>query len=178
MIKTDVVIIGAGAVGSALARELSKYNLDVTVVDKNEDVGGDSSKSNSAIIHTGYDSVPGTLESRLVVAANPMYDKLTQDLDIPFSRIGAIVPAFDDEQFSKLAEIKHRAIENGVYDIEYKTGEELLAMEPELCPTVKGGLYIPRESVIDPFLLVIAMAENAVCKTFAFFDSNGFVFKK
>ncbi len=161
MIKTDVVIIGAGAVGSALARELSKYNLDVTVVDKNEDVGGDSSKSNSAIIHTGYDSVPGTLESRLVVAANPMYDKLTHDLDIPFSRIGAIVPAFDDEQFSKLAEIKHRAIENGVYDIEYKTGEELLAMEPELCPTVKGGLYIPRESVIDPFLLVIAMAENA-----------------
>ena len=82
--KTDVVIIGAGAVGCAIARELSRYQLDVTVVEKNEDVGGDASKSNSAIIHTGYDASPGTLESQLVVAANPMYDQLTRDLDIPF----------------------------------------------------------------------------------------------
>lgn len=161
MIKTDIVIIGAGAVGSALARELSKYQLDVTVIEKNEDVGGDSSKSNSAIIHTGYDAAPGTLESQLVVAANPMYDKLTKDLDIPFSRIGAILPAFNDEQFEKLPALKHKAMMNRVYDVEYKTGAELLEMEPELNPEVKGGLYIPRESIIDPFLLVIAMAENA-----------------
>ena len=92
MKKTDIVIIGAGAVGSALARELSKYKLDVTVVEKNSDVGGCASKSNSAIIHTGYDAKPGTLESRLVVAANPMYDEICKDLDIPFSRIGAILP--------------------------------------------------------------------------------------
>ncbi|MBE5943277.1 MAG: FAD-dependent oxidoreductase, partial [Lachnospiraceae bacterium] len=77
MIKTDVVVIGAGAVGCAIARELSKYNVDVIVVDKRDDVGGDASKSNSAIIHTGYDAAPGTLESQLVVAANPMYDELT-----------------------------------------------------------------------------------------------------
>lgn len=76
--KTDVVIIGAGAVGCAIARELSRYEMDVTVIDKNEDVGGDASKSNSAIIHTGYDASPGTLESQLVVAANPMYDQLTK----------------------------------------------------------------------------------------------------
>ena len=84
MLKTDVVIIGAGAVGCAIARELSKYQIDVTVVDKNEDIGGDASKSNSAIIHTGYDASPGTLESELVVAANPMYDELCRDLDVPF----------------------------------------------------------------------------------------------
>lgn len=161
MKKTDVVIIGAGAVGSALARELSKYKLDVTVVEKNEDIGGDSSKSNSAIIHTGYDAAPGTLESELVVAANPMYDKLTADLDIPFKRIGAILPAFTEEQFEKLPALKHKAMMNRVYDVEYKTGEELLKMEPNLNPEVKGGLYIPRESIIDPFLLVIALAENA-----------------
>ena len=161
MKKTDVVIIGAGAVGSALARELSKYQLDVTVVEKNSDIGGDSSKSNSAIIHTGYDAAPGTLESQLVVAANPMYDEICKDLDIPFRRIGAVLPAFTDEQMEQLPKIKHKAMMNRVYDVYYKTREELLEMEPELNPEVKGGLYIPRESIIDPFLFCIALAENA-----------------
>ena len=148
MKKTDIVIIGAGAVGSALARELSKYKLDVTVVEKNEDIGGDSSKSNSAIIHTGYDAKPGTLESQLVVAANPMYDKITAELDIPFKRIGALLPAFTQEQFEQLPALKHKAMMNRVYDVEYRTGEQLLKMEPNLNPEVKGGLYIPRESII------------------------------
>ncbi|MBR5338471.1 MAG: NAD(P)/FAD-dependent oxidoreductase [Lachnospiraceae bacterium] len=159
--KTDVVIIGAGAVGCAIARELSRYQMDVIVVDKNEDVGGDASKSNSAIIHTGYDASPGTLESELVVAANPMYDEIARDLDVPFQRIGAILPAVTDEQFEKLMDIKHKAVKNRVYDVQYKTGAELLQMEPNLNPEVKGGLYIPRESIIDPFILVQAYAENA-----------------
>ncbi len=161
MLKTDVVVIGAGAVGSAVARELSKYAVDVIVVEKNEDVGGDASKSNSAIIHTGYDAAPGTLESQLVVAANPMYDEITKDLDVPFSRIGAILPAITDEQFEKLPAIKEKAFNNRVYDVEYKTGKELLEMEPNLNPEVKGGLWIPRESIFDPFILVQALAENA-----------------
>ena len=161
MNKTVGVIIGAGAVGCAIAHELSKYNVKVTVVEKNEDVGGCASKSNSAIIHTGYDAAPGTLESQLVVAANPMYDDLCKDLDIPFKRIGAILPAVTDEQFERLPEIKEKAFRNHVYDVEFKTGEELLAMEPELNPNVKGGLYIPRESIIDPFIFVQALAENA-----------------
>ena len=159
--KTDVVVIGAGAVGCAIARELSKYKVNVVVVDKRDDVGGDASKSNSAIIHTGYDAAPGTLESQLVVAANPMYDQLTKDLDIPFERIGAILPAFTDEQFEKLPSIKEKAFKNHVYDVEYLSREEILAKEPELNPEVKGGLYIPRESIIDPFILVQALAENA-----------------
>lgn len=161
MLKTDVVVIGAGAVGCAIARELSKYNIRVIVVDKNEDIGGDASKSNSAIIHTGYDATPDSLESQLVVAANPMYDEIVKDLDVPFKRIGAILPAFTQEQFDKLPEIKAKAFKNRVYDVEYKSGEELLAIEPNLNPEVKGGLYIPRESIIDPFILVQALAENA-----------------
>ncbi len=161
MLKTDVVVIGAGAVGCAVARELSKYAVDVIVVEKNEDIGGDASKSNSAIIHTGYDAAPGTLESQLVVAANPMYDEIVRDLDVPFSRIGAILPAITDEQFEKLPEIKEKAFRNRVYDVEYKTGAQLLEMEPNLNPEVKGGLWIPRESIIDPFILVQALAENA-----------------
>jgi glycerol-3-phosphate dehydrogenase len=161
MIKTDVLIIGAGAVGCAIARELTKYRVQVLVVDKNEDVGGLASKSNSAIIHTGYDAPPGTLESELVVAANPMYEKLSRDLDIPFAKIGAILPAFTDEQFGMLPSLKEKAFKNRVYDVEYLTGEQLLAIEPNLSPEVKAGLYIPRESIIDPFLLVVAYAENA-----------------
>ncbi len=161
MKKTDVVVIGAGAVGCAIARELSKYHMDVIVVDKNEDVGGDASKSNSAIIHTGYDAAPGTLESQLVAAANPMYDELTRELDVPFARIGAILPAITQEQFDKLPEIKEKAFRNHVYDVEFKSGKELLKMEPNLNPEVKGGLVIPRESIIDPFIYVQALAENA-----------------
>lgn len=161
MLKADVVIIGAGAVGCATARELSKYKLDIIVVDKNEDIGGDASKSNSAIIHTGYDAAPGTLESELVVAANPMYDEITRDLDVPFKRIGAILPAITDEQLEKLPSIKEKAFKNRVYDVEYITSEQILEMEPNLNSEVKGGLYIPRESIIDPFIYVTALAENA-----------------
>lgn len=161
ILKTDVVIIGAGAVGCAIARELSKYKIGVTVVEKNEDIGGDASKSNSAIIHTGYDATPGTLESQLVVAANPMYPELAKDLDVPFRQVGALLPAISDEQYKSLPVIKEKAFHNRVYDVEYLTKEQLLEMEPNLNPEVKGGLYIPRESIIDPFIYVQALAENA-----------------
>ncbi|MGP1508329.1 MAG: NAD(P)/FAD-dependent oxidoreductase [Sphaerochaeta sp.] len=162
MPKADVLVIGAGAVGCAIARELSKFNLKVIVVDKNSDVGGRASRSNSAIIHTGYDASPGTLESELVVAANPMYDKIAADLDVPFNRIGAILPAINDEQFEKLPALKEKAFKNRVYDIDYLSADEIKRMEPEISPEVRGGLYIPRESIIDPFLLVVGYAENAV----------------
>ena len=108
MLKTDVLVIGAGAVGCAITRELTKYNVNVICVDKREDIGGDASKSNSAIIHTGYDATPGTLESELVVAANPRYEKLCADLDIPLKKVGAILPAINDEQFAKLPSIKEK----------------------------------------------------------------------
>ena len=162
MLKTDVVIIGAGAVGTAIARELSRFKLDLILLDKNEDVGGDASKSNSAIIHTGFDAPPGSLESRLVVSANPMYDKLTENLDIPFKRTGAILVATTQEEYNLLPEIKEKAYKNGVFDIDYLTSKEIKEMEPEVSDEVLGGLLILRESIIDPFLLVTAQADNAV----------------
>ena len=129
MLKTDVVIVGAGAVGCAIARELSKYHVDVVVVDKRDDVGGDASKSNSGIICSGYDAYPDTLESKLIVAANPMFDKLAAELEFPFVRCGAILPAFTDEQYEKLPSIKENAFKNHVYDIEYLSSEQILAIE-------------------------------------------------
>lgn len=160
--KADVLVIGAGAVGCAIARELTKYNLSVVVVEKNSDVGGLASRSNSAIIHTGYDATPGSLESELVVAANPMYDKITKDLNVPYERVGAILPAISEEQFQSLPSLKSKAFKNKVYDVEYLSREQVLEREPEVTPDVRGGLLIPREHVIDPFLLVIGYAENAV----------------
>ena len=99
------------------------------VVDKNEDVGGDASKSNSAIIHTGYDATPGSLESQLVVAANPMYDEICRDLDVPFKRIGAILPAITDEQFEK----NYRTVLDA---IKSRTNARILMIQPFLLETV------------------------------------------
>jgi glycerol-3-phosphate dehydrogenase len=158
----DVVIIGAGAVGAAIARELAKYELKILLVDKNEDIGGDASKSNSAIIHTGYDASPGTLESSLVVAANPMYDKFCEELEIPFKRTGAILVAVTQEEFELLPAIGEKSRKNGVDDIELLAPETIRELEPNVTDKALGGILIPRESIIDPFLLVIAQAESAV----------------
>jgi len=172
MLTTDVVIIGAGAVGTAIARELSRYKVDVLVVDKNEDVGGDASKSNSGIIHTGYDASPGTLESRLVVAANPMYDRHVKELDIPFKRVGALLTAVTQEEYELLPELFRKAHKNGVYDVEMLTPQQAKHLEPNISDEVKGAIYIPRESIIDPFLMVVARAENAVANGVKFMLST------
>ncbi len=146
--KADVLVIGAGAVGTAITRELTKYRLNVICVDKREDVGGDCSKINSAIIHTGYDDAkPGTLKSELVVSANPQYDKLTKDLDIPFKRIGAILPAITDEQFAQLPEIKEKALKNRVYDDEYLSKEKILEIEPKHKTPMLKAVCLFRERV-------------------------------
>ena len=158
---SDIVIIGAGAVGTAIAREFSKYQVRVMVVDKRDDVGGDASKSNSSIICSGFDCTPGTLESQLCVASRAMFDRTAEELDIPFRVCGAIMPAITQEQMDILPQIYRDAFENHVYDVEYLSAEQIREMEPEVSPDVLGGLYIPREGVINPFLLVVAEAENA-----------------
>ena len=167
-IDTEVLIIGAGAIGTALARELSRYKVDVIVVDGRNDVGGDASKSNSAIVHTGFDAEPGSLESELVVHANPMFDELCAKLDIPFLRCGAILVATTDEEERQLPLIMKKAEANMVPDVTYLTGEKILEMEGDVTSDVRGGLHIPRESIIDPFILVVAQAENAAQNGVAF----------
>jgi len=160
--RTDVLIIGAGAVGTALARELSRFEIGVTVVDRLNDVGGDASKSNSAIVHTGFDAPPGTLESAMVVRANPMYDDLCRDLDIPFRRTGAILVAVTQEEEAELPHILAKAQANHVYDVTPLTAQQVRELEPSVTSHVKAGLHVPRESIVDPFLLVAAQAENAI----------------
>lgn len=157
----DLLLIGAGAVGTALARELSSLRLKVLAVDRLPDVGGDASKSNSAIVHTGFDAPPGTLESRLVTEANPLYDALCRDLDIPFRRVGAVLVALTEEEEAELPHILEKARENEVNDVQPLDAEAVRRMEPAVNPAVRRGLLVPRESIVDPFLLVVAQAEVA-----------------
>lgn len=160
--QTDVVVIGAGAIGSAIARELSKYEVDVILVEKKEDVGGDASRTNSATVVSGYDAPVGSLEARLTAASNPMFDQVTKDLDVEFKRIGAIQVGFTEEDLTILKQNYEKAIANGIYDAELISGDKVREMEPSLSGEIKGGLYIPKESLVDVFELLVAYVENAV----------------
>ena len=161
MYQADVVVIGAGAVGTAIGRELAKYKLHTIVVDKRDDVGGDASKSNSSIICSGADCPPETLESELCRSERLMIERVVKELDVPFRVCGAIMPAITRQQMEILPHIYEDAYRNHVYDVEFMSPRQILDMEPEVNPDVLGGLYIPGDAVIDPFLLVVAQAENA-----------------
>ena len=161
MLKTDVLVIGAGAVGCAIARELTKYQVKVTVVDKNEDVGGDASKSNSGLTSTSATMPVGTLECKIRSIAHSMVDSVCRDLDVPIIHCGSIAPVLYPEQMENVPKLLEKAFQNGVYDYEFLPKEDILAMEPTLNPDILGGIYSPRDNQINQFLLVVAEAENA-----------------
>ena len=127
----DVLIIGAGVTGAFVARKLSKYQLDVLLLDKENDVGNVTSNANSAIIHSGYDPVPGTLKAKLNVAGNAMYDQIAEELDVHFFRIGSITVATSEKQMETLKELLERSKENGV-ETRILNQEELRKLE-EFC---------------------------------------------
>lgn len=161
MVRADVLIIGAGAVGTALARELSRYKLKVIVCDKNDDVGGDASKSCSSCVATAATMPPGTLEQQLRSASHPMVFQICKELDIPINQCGSLTVAVTEEQYNNIPTWLSKAQQNGVYDAEIMTAQEMLEMEPHLNPDVKGGIYVARDAQINQFLFVSAMAENA-----------------
>ncbi|MCR5468977.1 MAG: NAD(P)/FAD-dependent oxidoreductase [Lachnospiraceae bacterium] len=159
--KYDVAIIGAGVTGSAIARELSRYNANVCVIEREEDVCSGTSKANSAIVHAGFDAVPGTVKALMNVQGNEMMDKLCEDLDVPFNRNGAFVVCTKNQDRSALDTLYKRGIENGVKDLKILERDELIKMEPNLADDVTCALYAPTSGIICPFNLTIALAENA-----------------
>ena len=106
----DVVIIGAGIIGASIFRELTKYDLSVLTVEKENDVCMGSSKANSAIVHAGYDPKPNTLMAKYNVEGNKMFDKLCSDLSVPFKRNGSLIVAFSDEELESLNKLYKRGI--------------------------------------------------------------------
>lgn len=157
----DVLIIGAGVTGCFIARELSKYNLNVLVVEKNNDVGNETTSANSAIIHSGYDPLPGSLKAKLNVEGNAMFDKVCEELDVSFKRIGSITVALDEKEVEILKSLQERAKQNGVETI-LLSKEELLEKEPMLSSGVVAGLFAPTAGIIDPFNLSVHLMENAI----------------
>ena len=157
----DVLIIGAGISGSLIARKLARYQLKVGVLDKENDIGNLTSTANSAIIHSGYDPLPGTLKAKLNVLGNQMYDQLVEELDVKFIRNGSLTVATDEKQLETLKELAKRSEINGVpYQLLSK--EETLAREPNITKEVVGSLFAPTCGIIDPFNLVVHAMENAV----------------
>ena len=158
----DVVIVGAGVIGCAVARELSKYQLSVCVVERESDVCEGTSKANSAIIHAGFDCVPGTLKAKLNVRGSKLLPELSKLLDFEFKNNGAFVLCFDKEQIGGLEELCERGKANGVDGVRVISGDEARAMEPALTDDVVAALYAPTSGIVCPFGMTIALAENAV----------------
>lgn len=157
----DVIIIGGGVSGAASARELSRYKIKACVLEKEEDVCCGTSKANSAIVHAGYDAVPGSLMAKLNVKGNEVMEQLSKDLDFPFRRIGSLVICLNETDMPKLQELYEKGLKNGVRDLKIISGEEAKAMEPNLDDQVCAALYAPTAGIVCPFELNIALAENA-----------------
>lgn len=157
----DVVVIGAGVVGAATARELSKYELSVVVVEKEEDVCSGTSKANSGIVHAGYDAKPGTNKAKFNVEGSKMMPELAKELDFEFENNGSLVLCFDDMDRYKLTELLERGEANGVKGLRIIEGDEAREIEPEASDEVVAALYVPAGGIVCPFGLNIALAENA-----------------
>ena len=157
----DVIVIGAGVSGSAAARELSRYDLKVGVLEKEEDVCCGTSKANSGIVHAGFDARPGSLMAKMNVRGNQMMEQLTEDLDIPFERNGSLVLCFAKDEMERLEKLKKQGEENGVKRLQILSGEEVRRMEPDLSKEVYAALYAPTGGIVCPFELNLALAENA-----------------
>lgn len=157
----DVIIIGAGVSGCAIARELSAYELKIAVLEKEPDICEGTSKANSGIVHAGYDAKPGTLKAKLNVEGSRKMKALSQELDFPYKQSGSLVLCFDEDEILKLVELKERGRKNGVPDLRILDREELVSMEPSVGEKAVAALYAPTGAIVCPFGLTIALAENA-----------------
>jgi len=158
----DVAIVGAGVVGAAIARELTRYELDVALVEAGPDVGAGTSKANTALLHTGFDAKPGTLESRLVARGHGLLSEYAPTVGIPVERTGALLVAWDERQRGEFAGITERSRANGYAAIRELDGAELYRREPALGSGALGALEVPDEGLICPFTTPLAFATEAV----------------
>jgi glycerol-3-phosphate dehydrogenase len=158
----DVAVIGAGVVGLAIARELSRCELRTVVLEAGSDVGTGTTKANTAIRHTGFDAKPGSLEAALLRRAYPLLTDYAARTGIPLETPGALLVAWNAEQLARLDGLALQAKDNGIGDVHAVTGPELYAREPRLGQGAAGGLAIPGEGIMCPFSTPLAFATEAV----------------
>lgn len=157
----DVIIIGAGVSGAASARELSRYQVNACVLEREEDVCCGTSKANSAIVHAGYDAENGSLMAKLNVQGNKMMAELSKELDFEFIQNGSLVVCTEEENRPGLEELLERGQKNGVEGLRIIERDELVKMEPNISDEAVAALYAPTGGIVCPFNLNIALAENA-----------------
>lgn len=157
----DVAIIGGGVIGCAIARELSRYRIDVVLLEALTEVGFGTSKTNSGIIHAGHHSSPDTLKGRLVVRGNALFDTLCLDLNFGFRRIGELVVAKTDEEVGVLHHLKRQGDAKGVPGLEIWERDRLKSEEPNLSRDLTAALYAPSAGVINPYEFSFSLVENA-----------------
>lgn len=157
----DVVIIGAGIVGTTIARQLSRYRLNILVVEKGIDVAMGATKANSAIVHGGYAEPHTTLKGRLCYAGRQAFARLNEELNFGFKESGSLVVTADDDP-APLYRLLEQGRANGLTDLRIVSQDELREMEPQLTPDLKWGLLCEGAGVCSPYEMAIAMAENAI----------------
>ncbi len=157
----DVLIIGAGVVGCAVARELSRYHGSIAVLERMADVAEGASKANSGIVHAGFDAKPGTLKARLNVEGAKMYPDLCKTLGAPYAQPGALVLGFAQEDMHTLKELYDQGIQNGVPGLRLLSTQEVLALEPNTNPEVAGALLAETSGLTSPYELSFALADHA-----------------
>lgn len=158
----DVIIIGGGVIGCGIARELARYQADVLLLERGNDVSVGTSKANSGIVHGGYDAKPGTLKAKYNVMGNAMFDELSRELDFPFRRNGSIVLCFDESQIGGLDELLNRGITNGVKGMYIVKGsDEIKKLEPYVSDKAVAALVVPSGGIVSPYEMTVAYAENA-----------------
>ncbi len=167
MQQFDILIIGAGVVGSAAARELARYQLKIGVLEKTSDVCCGTSGRNSGVLHAGFNNKPGTKMAKYCVEGNAGFDKLAEELDIPYKRTGKLVVGFTEEDRARLEQMKKVGDENGTPGLEIVDK----AFIKDKCPTVDGefGLWSPSTAILNPFQYTIGLAENAAKNGVRFF---------
>lgn len=157
----DVAIIGAGVIGSMIARELSFYDVSVCVIEAAADIAAGASRANSGIVHAGYDAVPGTMKAKMNAEGNMLMEKTAKELGVPYSNCGSLVVAFSKEDDMRIKALQSRGLENGV-PTKILAPLEIKQMEPVLSDKITSALYAKTAGIICPFSLTVAAVENAV----------------
>ena len=160
--SVDVAVVGAGIVGSAIARELAGTSLSVALIEGRVDVGDGTSKANTAILHTGFDAKPGTLESRLVARGYELLGKYAEQTGIPVEHTGAVLVAWNQEELDALPGLNEKAEQNGYHRCELIDAAAVYELVPDLGEGVLGGLTVPDESIICTWTTNLALATDAV----------------
>lgn len=158
----DVVVIGAGVVGAMITRELSKYNLNLMLVEKCSDVAMGATKANSAIVHAGFDAEVGSLKAKLNVQGASLMAYYCNKLSVPYKNIGSLVVAYDWDDMQTLEMLFERGFNNGVPNMEIISQERLRVMEPYISENAIGALWAPTAGIVSPYELTIAAVENAI----------------